>query len=138
MDNPEKQDIKKKTRKKNSKNNKNKQTNKHTTQYMFDITIRKQTQIRQISQDPSTLLLGKKPIYKVRSKSTEWKTNNLKIYGTKKAKVTNYESQNQQRSPVQLLYDHDHNALIIRSVVYSSRLKCFIRHIGYLIVIYSS
>jgi hypothetical protein len=42
----------------------------------------------------------KKPIYKVRSKSTEWKTNNLKIYGRKKAKVPNYESQNQQRSPV--------------------------------------
>jgi hypothetical protein len=68
MDNPEKQDIKKKTSKNNSKNIK---TNKLT-----------------------------KPIYKVRSKSTEWKTNNLKIYGTKKAKVTNYESQNQQRSPV--------------------------------------
>ena len=53
MDNPEKQDIKKKTSKNNSKNNKNKQTNKHTTQYMFDITIRKQTQIRQIRHDPS-------------------------------------------------------------------------------------
>jgi len=48
----------------------------------------------------TTLLLGKKPIHKVRSKSTEWKTNNLKIYRRKKAKVPNYESQNQQRSPV--------------------------------------
>jgi heme-binding NEAT domain protein len=57
MDNPEEQDTKKKTSKNNNKNNKNKQTNKqtnkHTTQYMFDITIRKQTQIRQIRQDPS-------------------------------------------------------------------------------------
>jgi len=57
MDNPEKQDIKKKTSNNNNKNNKNKQTNKqtnkHTTQYMFDITIRKQTQITQIRQDPS-------------------------------------------------------------------------------------
>ena len=39
--------------KKTSKKKPNKQTNKHTTQYMFDITIRKQTQIRQIRQDPS-------------------------------------------------------------------------------------
>jgi hypothetical protein len=41
-----------------------------------------------------------KIIYKVRSKSTEWKANNLKIYRRKKAKRPNYESQNQQRSPV--------------------------------------
>ena len=43
MDNPEK----------TSKKKPNKQTNKHTTQYMFDITIRKQTQITQIRHDPS-------------------------------------------------------------------------------------
>jgi len=38
----------------------------------------------------TTWFLGKKNIYKVRSKSKEWKANNLKIYRRKKAKGPKY------------------------------------------------
>ena len=52
MDNPEKR-TSYGTQEEDKQTKTKKQTNKHTTQYVFDITIRKQTQIRQIRHDPS-------------------------------------------------------------------------------------